>query len=242
MKQELDNLNITNQTLEKLTGFEINNIFVGGVIGGGYRPSIFQKPKRLLSFWITEILVSVLIFVLTLPIGLLFNRNLTNGVNEPSGIWQFLSVTLGITLIAIVSWNLYMWFRVKQLRILMHLLDEVDKYNEVVQAVDILDRLEAVGNSQVNLINRDEVLEALRVTKNTLIAGLMTEKILRESRISLTRRHELFANIENNLATLRTLEVKERASEYGQLLNEALQIGLSVHREVQNFSRFPPRS
>jgi hypothetical protein len=65
----------------------------------------------------------------------------------------------------------------------------------------------------------------------------MTEKILRENQGLLARRHDLFTNIENNLASLRTLEIKERANEYTELLNEALQIGMSVHQEVQKFSR-----
>ncbi|MBD0304078.1 MAG: hypothetical protein ICV85_18510 [Tolypothrix sp. T3-bin4] len=65
----------------------------------------------------------------------------------------------------------------------------------------------------------------------------MTEKILRENQGLLARRYDLFTNIENNLASLKTLEVKERANEYTELLNEALQIGMSVHQEVQKFSQ-----
>lgn len=66
----------------------------------------------------------------------------------------------------------------------------------------------------------------------------MTEKILRVSRTLLARRYDLIINIENNLMTLITLEVNNQANEYRQLLNEALQIGLIVHKEVQKISGF----
>ncbi|WP_421656798.1 hypothetical protein [Leptothermofonsia sp. ETS-13] len=42
-----------------------------------------------------------------------------------------------------------------------------------------------------------------------------------------------FTNIENNLIALKTLEVNHQASEYAELLSEALQIGVSVHQEMQ---------
>ncbi|MBW4576114.1 MAG: hypothetical protein KME08_12610 [Aphanothece sp. CMT-3BRIN-NPC111] len=239
MKSELKELIITEKELETITGFEVNEVFIGGVLGGVYRTAIFKNPKKLLSFCLTEIIVSVLVFVFTLPIGLSATRNSATGINDIPRILQFLQINLGITLIVIVIWNLYMWLRNKRLRILMHLLDEIDRYNEVIQAIDILDRLKAVGNSQVDLINRNDVLEALRVTRDSLVCGLMSEKILRESRNLLARRYDLLANIENNLVTLRTMEVNNQAQEYGQLLNEALQIGMSVHKEVKKLSRFP---
>jgi hypothetical protein len=236
MKAELENLKITDKELEKITAFDVNEVFVGSVLGGVYRPLALRHPKKLLFFCLTEIFVSLLIFVFTLPIGLYLTKNSTNGIKELSGILQFLQITLAITLIVVISWNLYMWFKVKHLKTLIQLLDEIDRYHELLQAVDLLDRLEAVGNSQLNLINRKEVLEALKLARDSLVSGLITEKILRESRSLLSRRHDLIANIENNLVTLKTLEVNNQANQYGQLLNEAIQIGLSVHKEIQNLS------
>lgn len=237
MNPELEALRITERELENLTGLDVNEIFVGGVFGGVYRPSVFQQPRRLILFCITELIVSVLVLVFSLPIGLFVMRNATAGVQDLPAILQFLQITLGITLVVMVGWNLYMRLASRQLTTLMHLLDEIDRYNEVIQAVDVLDRLEAVGNTQVNLIDRDRVLEALNVTRDSLVAGLRTERILRHSRPLLNRRYDLLANIENNLMALRTLEVNHQANEYSQLLNEALQIGISVQQEVRKFSR-----
>ena len=205
------------------------------MFGGVYRPSIFQNTKRLAYFCLTELFVLVLTFIFTLPIGLLAIRNYANVSTDISVIFYFLQITSGISLLVFISWNVYMWLKNKQIKTLLHLVDEVDKYNEVIQAVALLDKLEAVG-VQVNLINRNEVIEALNVTRDSLVCGLRTEKLLRENRGLLARRYDLFENIENNLTTLRTLEVNNQANEYGQLLNNALQIGMSVHKEVQKLS------
>jgi hypothetical protein len=233
MKHDLDKLKITARELENLTGFEVNEIFIGSVLGGVYRPSISRSIKRATYFCLTEAFVFVLIFIFTLPFGFLVIRNSPNVINDSATIFRFLQITLGITLVAITGWNIYMVIKLKPLKTLAHLLDEVDKYNEVIQAIDVLDRLEAVGNIQATVINREQVLAALNLAKNSLFCGLMTEKILRENRNLLARRYELFANIENNLTNLRTLKLNNQANEYTEFLNEALQIGMSVYQELK---------
>lgn len=123
------------------------------------------------------------------------------------------------------------------MKILAHLLDEVDKHNEIIAAVDVIDELGSVKNSTISLIDRKEVLAALTATRESLVCALMTEKILRKHKRFIARRHELFNNIETNLAALQNLQVNNQADEYGQLLNEALEIGMSVHQEIRKFER-----
>ncbi|NJL22588.1 MAG: hypothetical protein HC895_20070 [Leptolyngbyaceae cyanobacterium SM1_3_5] len=43
------------------------------------------------------------------------------------------------------------------------------------------------------------------------------------------------ANIESNLAAIEALSVSARANDYQQVLQEALQIGISVQREVREY-------
>jgi hypothetical protein len=258
MKSDLEDLKITERELERLTGCDVSSLFIGGVFGGVYRLSALQNLKGLITFCLTQVIVFLLVLVFSLPIGLSTLRNVTTGVNQISGMVQFLSLTGGIAIAVMLLWNLYMWLRGKRFRRLMSLLDEVDRYHQVLGAIAVLDHLEAVENnrpasnlpSQAQedltatalddsatpdrpiLQNRPAALEALRVTRDSLVAGLMTEKILRENHGLLLRRQELIASIETNLATLKTLEVRYQANEYGQILNEALQIGITVHREV----------
>lgn len=235
MKPDLEGLKLTERDIENLSGFDVNEIFIGGVFGGVYKPSIFQNTKRLAYFCLTEIFVFMLMFILTLPIGLLAIRNYPKSNDANLLNLHFLQITLGISLLMYVSWNLYMFIKVKRIKTLVSLLDEVDKYNEVIQAIIVFDKLEAVG-IRSDLVNRSEVVETLNVTRDSLVYGLMTEKIIRDNRGLLARRYDLFDDIESNLIALRALEVNNQANEYGEFLNNALQIGMSVHQEMQKLS------
>lgn len=237
MQSDLKPLTITAKELEQLTEFEVNDLFIGGMIGGAYRPGSFKTSKRLLSFCLMQLFVLMLTFIFTLPFGLAAIRNNADVVNDLPTVTRFFQVTVGITIGVVVSWNVAMSFKGKTIKALATLLDEVDKYNDVVQAVDIVDRLEAIGNTQAHMRHRHQAIEALAIARNSLVCGLMTEKILRQHRTLLSRRADLLTNIEVNLATLRTLETNNQANEYVELLNEALQIGISVYKEVQQLSQ-----
>jgi len=239
MQPELADLKITEHELESLTGLDISETFIGGFFGGVYRPISLKHLNRVFLFCLTEAMGFFLFFILSLPVGLLVIRDATGSINQLSMMSQFLQVNLGTALALFLGWNLYMKVASRRFNPLVHVLDEVDKYNEMLQAIALFDQLEAVGNSPTNLVDRHDILEALRLTRDSLVAGLMTEKILRESRGLLSRRADLLAHMESNLAILRTQAINYQATEYGHLLNEALQIGISVHREVQAFSTKP---
>lgn len=238
MTADLEELKILERELERLTGCDISTSFIGGVFGGTYRRAVFRDMGLFLNLCFTEAIVTVLVFIFSLPVGLLVIRNSPQSINQLSGMGQVLQPMLVITLLIMVAWNLFLWLKYRRLQALNYLLDEVDRYNEMLTAIQVLERLGAVNN-EAGLSDRDQVLEALNLTRNSLICGLITEKILRDNRGMLARRTDLLATIETNLATLRTLEICDRATEYGQLLNTALQIGVSVHREVQTLTARP---
>lgn len=237
MNLELQNLRITEKEIEILSGLDVSEIFIGGVFGGVYRFSLFRHPQRLFLFCFTEILVTALTFAFTLPIGLFALRNSSGTINDFSTIMKFLQVTLGLTIILIIGWNFYMIIKAKTLKTLMRLLDEIDNFHDLLQTVVVLERLEKVANSSTNVLNNNDVLEALELIRSSLISGLMAETILRQNRRLLARRNDLLASIENNLGTLQTLAIQQQATEYGEVLTEALQISLSVHQEIQKLSR-----
>jgi hypothetical protein len=225
MQADLEALKITSTELEKLTGFDVSDVFMGSV----YRPSALRSPRRLLSLLATETLVLAVVFVLCLGVGLILVRNLENFDST-----RFLFIlTFGLAVAIAALWNLSMWLRGRGMTTLSLLLDEVDRHNDVINAVHIMDELGSVQASTLQLPNRSEVLTALQATRESLVCALMTEKILRKHKRFMLRRQELFANIETNLATLQTLTVNSQAEEYSQFLNEALEIGLTVHREMR---------
>lgn len=235
---DLVDLKISEREIERLSGCDVGEIFIGGVFGGVWRSSVLQDPKRLTALCLTQVVVFFLIAVFALPFVLFITPNSTHGISQGSSILQFSGVTFGIAFVALVAWNGWMWLQSRRYQGLMHLLDEIDRFHQVIGAIVLLDQLNSVSLSEASALqNRAEIVEALRVTRDSLVAGLMTERILRESRGVLARRQDLLASIETNLATLRYLEIQHQADDYGQFLNEALQINLSVHHEMQKLNK-----
>lgn len=114
------------------------------------------------------------------------------------------------------------------------LLEDVNRYNSVIKAIDINDQIESAGHKQVSIKERKRVLEALRLTRADLVRALTTERILRENQKFLLSNTELFTN---NLTTLISMQVTEQAHDHGRLLNEALQIALDVQYEMRRLQK-----
>jgi len=224
MHPDLEALRITEPQLEKITGLDIGNIFMGGVI----RPSALRSPQRLLSLMVTEGVVLLVIFIISMGVGLVILRNWSS----PGGIVVLVPVATGVAIASAIGWHLYQWQRCKTLQSLARLLDEVDRHNDIIQAVQVMDELETVQVAGLGLLNRAEVILALQATRESLVSALMTEKILRRHRSLMQRRQELFKSIETSLATLQTLSVNNQAAEYQQFLQEALEIGVAVQQEM----------
>jgi hypothetical protein len=234
MQSDLKGLQFLEKELEELSEISLERGFMRNLFRLFAKPKILKRDRALLWSPIAlEILVFCLTLIISLPVALLVSPKSTYSPDDPQIVVQFLTITLILSPLLTLAWNVYIWFKAKSLATLVSLLDEVDKYNEIIQAVDVLDRLAAVGNSQVTLLNRDETIAALRVARESLICALKTERILRENQNLVGRRSELFANIENNLSALMIFDTSDRANEYSRLLNEALEIGLSVQREVR---------
>ena len=228
IQADLDELRIPEKELDDLSGIALSDGFGADF----YRSAAFRDSKKLFSFLLNELLIFCMTLVVSLPIALLASKNQV-GITDAEIFLRVLQITLGLSVAITVVWNVYKWVKAKPLAPLAGLLDEVEKYHEVIKALDIIDRLTAAGNLQANLINRGDAIEALKITRESLVCALKTERILRENHKFIGRRYELFANIESNLAALMALDVSDRATEYGRLLNEALEIGMSVHKEVR---------
>lgn len=224
MQQDLADLQITEKEVEALSGLAWEEALVGNFYSGG---AVRLLGKQLLAFALT--------LIISLPLALLLTKNSSYGPGDSQAIAQLSIITLGLSFLLALGWNIYMWRKAKPLKTLARLLDEVDKLARVIKAVDIVDRLTTAGNLEANLINREEVMNGLRVTRDSLTSALQTERILRENHNFISNHYQLFANLENHLAALMALEVSNQASEYGRLLNEALEIGMTVQREMRKF-------
>ena len=110
------------------------------------------------------------------------------------------------------------------------LLNDIDRYNALIKVIDINDQIEAAGNREVALKDRERVVSALKIARIDLVKALKTEKILRENKKFIINNSDLFTE---NLTSLTGVYITEKAAEHGRLLNEALQIILEVENEME---------
>ncbi|MFE1746803.1 hypothetical protein [Coleofasciculus sp. H7-2] len=129
-----------------------------------------------------------------------------------------------------VGFGRWFWRTRNKLAALGGLLDDVDRYNAVIQAININQQLEAARSNKIDLTDREKLVEALKIARDDLVHALRVERIMRENQKIIATNPELFAT---NLQALQALQVSSQASEYGRLLNEALQIGVSVQEEMR---------
>ncbi|NEZ64124.1 hypothetical protein D0962_15220 [Leptolyngbyaceae cyanobacterium CCMR0082] len=225
----LDSLRITNRDLDELTGLDISDLSMGW----GTRLSVFRRPRLRWAWLINQGLVLAVALVLWLPVCLVLGRNVAQ---------QAVVVFMGIGVVGAIATTLahgsYGIYKGRQLKVLSHLLDEVDRFNEMIKAVEILEELRQADRTsrRLALDNPDAVKEALHLTRESLVCGLTSDKIMRKHQRFIARRHELFASIETNVSSLQSLQASEMAGDYAQLLNEALQVGTSVHQELRRIT------
>ncbi|MEM7065341.1 MAG: hypothetical protein AAF572_19535 [Cyanobacteria bacterium P01_B01_bin.77] len=224
----LDNLRITNHDLDELTSLDISELSMGW----GTRLSVFRHPRLRWAWLINQGLVLSVALVLWLPVCLVLGRNLAE-----QAVGVFMGVGVGGAIATAMAHAIYGIHKGTQLKVLSHLLDEVDRFNEMIKAVEILDELRQADRSKrLSLENPDDVKEALHLTRESLVCGLTSDKIMRKHQQFIARRHELFASIETNLYSLQALQAEDMAGDYGQLLNEALQVGTRIHQELRQLS------
>nr|MDJ0774478.1 hypothetical protein [Mastigocoleus sp. MO_167.B18] len=144
------------------------------------------------------------------------------------------AILLLIVVPALVFLGRWLWRRKVSPESLAKLLDEVDEYHKLIEAIDINDQLASSGNLQSNLEDREKVIAALKLIREDLVRALKTERILRDNKKLIAQKHELLID---NLSNLQALQASSEASEYAQLLNQSLQIALDVQDQIRKLRK-----
>ncbi len=215
MQPDLIGLEITKGELRRLTGVDPEDVF---------RPSILKNREKRFGFFINELIVAlgftpiIVGFIYAFIILPTLDSSIIIGV----GLLVFVPL-----LVILLRW---FWRHKSCPKSLTKLLDEVDQYHEVIQAIDINDQLASSENTQSNISDRDRVIAALQLIREDLVRALKTERILRDNKKLLANNQDLFVN---NLANLQALQVSSGAGEYAQLLNQSLQIAVDVQSQIR---------
>ncbi|MEG4319020.1 MULTISPECIES: hypothetical protein [unclassified Microcoleus] len=142
-------------------------------------------------------------------------------------VWFALHLAAIAGLIFEDAWKIWCSHQNKHL---VNLFDDVERYNGIIKAIEINDKIEDAGNAFVKIGDRSKVIQALQLIREDLVRALKTERILRENKKFVATNSELFAN---NLIALNAMQISDRASEQGRLLNEALQLAVGVQAEMK---------
>jgi hypothetical protein len=233
MRNDLKGLEISQRELQQLTNLPVNdelilvvnkikelaNKFIEKARGPEAATAVFIGVSSLVfSYLILSAIATVLMPGLAIPSGILFVLLLACG----GCVTQYILYFIWKQRNKIVQANITPSLKI--------LLSDVERYNNVIKAIYINDQIEAAGNEDVSIKERNKVLDALSLTRTDLIRAVKTERILRENKSFIISNSDLFAN---NLPTLSALQVSEQATEHGRLLNEALQIALDVQLEMK---------
>ncbi|MBD2501901.1 hypothetical protein [Anabaena azotica] len=213
MQPDLIGLEISQGELRRLIGLSPDRVL---------RPGIANRQQRL-KFWQQEI---SLVFVLSIIIvGLIYAFIIlpTIGSAIPLGIILFIIVAA----LLLLGRSLAQRFRTS--KTLIKLLDAVDQYHALIVAVDVNDQL-AVSGLDHSLEDRDQVITALQLLREDLVQALKTERLLRDNKKLLANQQELFVN---HLTNIQAMKENTQASEYGQIINQAWQIGLDVQAQLR---------
>jgi hypothetical protein len=233
VRNDLHGLEISQKDLRKLTNLPVKDELI--ILSNPLRKfgkKIIDKIKG--SEGATVVFMSCSIFVFSYLVFDIIIRLFATWITMPSWLLLIILCFWGGGITQIILYFLW-WQRLKILHENMTnsleiLLNDVDRYNAVIKAIDINDQIEEAGNPEVVIKERKKVIAALKLTRVDLIRALKTERILRENKNFIIKNTELFVN---NLATLTAMQVTEQATEHGRLLNEALEIALDVQLEMK---------
>jgi hypothetical protein len=207
MQADLQGLEITKGEIKHCSGVSIDAVF---------RPPTLRK-------FLSEIAKTSLVILCICLIGLVISLMIPSQVLALAAINALASVIL----LADDFRKIIFSYRNRNLA---RIFEDVKRFNSVIKAIDINDQIESVGNHNVHLQNREKVIHALKIAKEDIIRALKTERILRKNANFMKLNTELF---ESNLMALNALQINDKASEHGRLLNEALQIVVDVQEEMR---------
>ncbi|WP_204105999.1 MULTISPECIES: hypothetical protein [Spirulina sp. CCY15215] len=230
--QEFHELSITPQELEEILHIDaIANIAIDF-----YRGVMQKKGKYLVSTLLTELGLMAIAIVLILPTTAIVLQ--ASGTRDRHLVFPLFTISFSLIGLILLAFNLYCWQKAKQLKSLTHLLSEIEKYNRVVHSVTFVDRLNSLKSSDSQPEqNRLETFELLQTIRHSLITALNVEQLMREQTQWIPSRYELLATLESDLDILMAFTARHDENDNSQLFNEALQIGLNVHKEIKKFQR-----
>ena len=231
MLNHVAKLPITPAELEQSAGLDMST----GLAITVYRALIWRNPQQMRSLLLIEAFIFCLILIFMMPLGFLAMKRSGFLPSNEAGIAKFILLFFAGSFLILASWNFWVMNQAKRWKSVAKLLRQVDKYNRAVQSLVMLGKLSRTERNRQgdNSLAYEKVMTALRVTKNSLLQAIKIE-VIHTKQGRMVRPDELIVTLENNLTSLVAGELEPPTDQYGYLLDEALQIAISVEQQMRD--------
>ena len=247
MKFDWEELKVNKDELDNV--FEPDLITSWAIALSGVLLLRYKKYDRLLLKIECSLLFISLLFCF--PINLLLLRKLDLIVNNISGLSIVIVNTIILSFLSLLAFNCYLWQKAKKLKLLVKLLEKISDYNNLIGDIQILANIDRLASKNISTNpeqeqNLDEFFTILNLTRNSLLNSIELENFIYDRReinknslstLALDR-DRLLARLENNLADVTVSEI-DSDRDYREILNEAIDLGLSVHQEIRKVGNTP---
>ncbi len=221
MVDKISKLIIPRSTVESIGQQEIGQLMVGFT----WRKNVWQKPHKLIQMGLMQIVGATMIFTaMMLPIDRVLHVYHTPR-SQPDRIVQLIWIDGTITLLILVGINQWICERGKRLQKLLKLVEQIEDYNQIVTSIGTLEKVADLAHHQSETSQAESMMEILSNTRQNLLVALEIDRYLRQYPNS----SELTLAIANNLIDLQNLAQQPQLAEYGMLLNQAWEIGMSIY-------------
>lgn len=235
----------------KISQAELNRIFEPNLITSWAialgRVLLLYQPQYRSSLFLTQCSWLFIIWLFFFPVSLIAFRKLELLSSTSSGLVTVLLATASTSILVLLIFNCYLWQKAKKLKLLIKLWQKVINYNQLINDFQLLANINQIAvrdkaDSQNNSDSNNSLAEfkiALKLTKNSLLKSIELESfIYRQATksdlavLSPSYRYQSLLNLENDLTNL-SLSAIDSDTKYQELINEAVNLGLSVHQEIR---------
>lgn len=223
MVDKISELIIPRSTVESIGQQEIGQLMVGFT----WKKDVWQKPHKLIQMGLMQIIGATMIFTaMMLPIDRVLHVY-HPPQSQSDRIMRLVWIDGTITLLMLIGIDRWIYDRGKRLQKLLKLVEQIEHYNRIVTAIDTLEKVADLTHHQGETSQAKNMMEILSKTRQNLLIALEIDRYLRQYPNS----SELTLAIANNLIDLQTLAQQPQLAEYGMLLTQAWEIGMSVYEE-----------
>ena len=221
MVDRFDELMIPRATVESIGQQEIGQLMVAFT----WRIDVWRKPSKFIQMCALQIVSASIIFAaIMLPVDRALSI-VQSPQSQSIRLTQLIWVDGTISTIVLSGFNCWIFKRRKRFQKLLKLVEQIENYNQIVRSISTLAKVANLTDRSSESSQISQMMEFLHQTRQNLLTAVEIDLYLRQYPNSA----ELTISLAHNLINLQSLAQQPQLSEYGTLLTQAWEIGMSVY-------------